>query len=145
MMNGVGVMNSNEKASDNSLYIGYDEKTLDEKLATAKTIDEGSIKRQRDIEEIVSKRTGIDIDVVHLIFNESWQVIFDVASQGDSIKLHGIGQFYLSKRASRMGRNPNSGVEHIVEARELFSFKTSVAFARRLKPFRDAVNAKKVY
>ncbi|MBU8567723.1 HU family DNA-binding protein [Virgibacillus pantothenticus] len=52
---------------------------------------------------------------------------------GNEVKLHGKGSFYLSRRSSRIGRNPLTGEEFDVPEREAMVFRTSPAYAKRLR------------
>ena len=115
---------------------------MKERLETARLMNEGEVLRQKDIEEKTAALTGLDPDLVKRIFDASWSVMFREIEQGNTVKLHGWGKFYLSERSARMGRNPVSGVEYEVDSREVLSFQTSKAYARKLKKYRDFVNAK---
>lgn len=88
---------------------------------------------QNDIESIASKRTGVHKDTVKTVFNAVWEAICEELEKGREVKLHGKGSFYLSKRSSRTGRNPLTGEEYDVPAREAMAFRTSPAYAKRLR------------
>lgn len=95
--------------------------------------DQEHVRNQNYIEEIASKRTGVHKDTVKTVFNAVWDSICEELENGYEVKLHGKGSFYLSKRSSRMGRNPLTGEEYNVPEREAMAFRTSPAFARRLR------------
>jgi len=57
------------------------------------------------------------------------EVINDSISKGENVALDGLGQFKLSDRAGRTGRNPATGEPIEVAATRVVSFKS----ARRLK------------
>ena len=46
--------------------------------------------------------------------------------KGDSVTLVGFGTFSVSKRKARMGRNPQTGQEILLEARKVLTFKPSL-------------------
>lgn len=98
--------------------------------------DQENVRNQNYIEEIASKRTGVHKDTVKTVFNAVWDSICEELENGYEVKLHGKGSFYLSKRSSRMGRNPLTGEEYDVPEREAMAFRTSPAFARRLREHR---------
>ncbi|MGX1195841.1 HU family DNA-binding protein [Metabacillus sp. SLBN-84] len=91
------------------------------------------VRNQNYIEAIASKRTGVHKDTVKIVFDAAWDAICEVLENGDEVKLHGKGSFYLSKRSSRVGRNPLTGEEYDVPEREAMAFRTSPAYARRLR------------
>ncbi|MEC5422562.1 HU family DNA-binding protein [Virgibacillus sp. C22-A2] len=49
------------------------------------------------------------------------------------------GLFYLSRRSSRIGRNPVTGEEFDVPEREAMAFRTSPAYAKRLRERRKVI------
>lgn len=95
------------------------------------------IRRQQDIEQLTSELTGVDKDVVKTVIDGAWDVITNEIEHGNTIKLHGKGKFYLSKRSSRMGRNPLTGEQHKVPAREVMVFQVSPAYAKKLREVRE--------
>ncbi|MEC8845548.1 MAG: integration host factor subunit beta [Pseudomonadota bacterium] len=74
---------------------------------------------QRDVERIVST-----------IFNE----ISAALESGDRVELRGFGAFSVTKRDSRVGRNPRTGAAVQVESKYVPFFKTG-------KQLRDRLNA----
>lgn len=77
---------------------------------------------------------------VKLVLDTAWDTIYDALVEGYTVKLHGKGQFYLSKRSARIGRNPHTGEEHHIPEREIMAFKVSHAVAKRLRKMREKVN-----
>jgi len=97
---------------------------------------EPTARNQEYIEKRVSEETHIDEKVVKRVFDAGWQAICRELEEGNSVKLHGKGTFYLSKRSGRMGRNPETGEEHPIPPREAMAFRTSPAYAKRLRSIR---------
>lgn len=95
--------------------------------------DQENVRKQNYIEEVAAKRTGVHKDTVKTVFNAVWETICEELENGYEVKLHGKGSFYLSKRSSRIGRNPLTGEEYDVPEREAMAFRTSPAFAKRLR------------
>ncbi|MBS4189948.1 HU family DNA-binding protein [Bacillus sp. FJAT-49705] len=106
------------------------------------TLDDcaGNVRNQNDIEIMASKATGVHKDTVKTVFNAMWDAICEELENGNEVKLHGKGSFYLSKRSSRIGRNPLTGEEFDVPEREAMAFQTSPAYARRLRRSRKALS-----
>lgn len=95
--------------------------------------DNEIVRNQNYIEDITAKRTGVHKDTVKTVFNGIWESICEELEEGNEVKLHGKGSFYLSRRSPRIGRNPLTGEEYDVPEREAMAFRTSPAFARRLR------------
>lgn len=96
----------------------------------------GLVRNQEFLEAEVSETTGVEQDTVKLIFDEMWEAIRRQLEDGNAVKLHGKGRFYLSHRSSRMGRNPQTKKEYRVPAREAMAFQNSQAYAKRLRDIR---------
>lgn len=101
----------------------------------------GVILKQDDIEILAAEITGIQKDTIKTAFNGMWEGICRALENGHTVKLHGKGEFYLSKRSGRIGRNPATGEEYDVPEREAMAFRTSPAYAKRLRKRRDAKKA----
>jgi integration host factor subunit alpha len=58
--------------------------------------------------------------------------------RGETVKLAGFGTFTVRKKAQRIGRNPKTGVEVIINARRVLAFKASALMKTRInaKPTR---------
>ena len=59
------------------------------------------------------------LDFVNSFFTE----ISNSLEKGEEVKLSGFGNFFLSKKKARPGRNPKTGKEHVISARTSISFK----------------------
>ena len=60
-------------------------------------------------------------DLVDLIF----KVIKDTLSKGEKVKISGFGNFSIRDKATRMGRNPQTGESMEITARRVLTFKPS--------------------
>lgn len=100
-------------------------------------VNKGHVRNQDYIEAKAAELTGVDKLLVKDIFNACWQTICTELEHGNTVKLHGKGQFYLSRRSSRIGRNPATGEEFLVPEREAMAFQTSPAYAKRLREQRE--------
>lgn len=98
-----------------------------------------NVLNQNEIEAIAAARTGVHKDTVKTVFNAMWDSICEALENGHEVKLHGKGSFYLSKRSSRTGRNPLTGEEYDVPEREAMAFRTSPAYAKRLRERRAQI------
>lgn len=101
--------------------------------------EEEHVLNQNDIEKMANKRSGIPKDTIKTSFNAMWDAICEALEHGYEVKLHAKGSFYLSRRSPRIGRNPLTGEEHEVPEREAMAFRTSPAYARRLRKRRKEI------
>ena len=62
-------------------------------------------------------------DLVDLLFS----ILRGRMAQGETIKIFGLGNFFVRDRASRIGRNPKTGSPMAIEARRVPVFKVSKA------------------
>lgn len=78
-----------------------------------------------DIVERVYKEAGFSkkeaADLVDIIF----KVIKDTLSRGEKVKISGFGNFSIRDKATRMGRNPQTGEAMPISARRVLTFKPS--------------------
>jgi DNA-binding protein HU-beta len=64
------------------------------------------------------------------------ETVIKTVSKGDNVQLVGFGTFKSGKRAARIGRNPQTGVEINIPAVKTVKFASG-------KAFKDAVNKRK--
>ena len=78
-----------------------------------------------DIVERVYKEAGFSkkeaADLVDLVF----KVIKDTLSKGEKVKISGFGNFSIRDKATRVGRNPQTGAAMDISARRVLTFKPS--------------------
>lgn len=78
-----------------------------------------------DIVERVYKEAGFSkkeaSDIVDMIFT----VIKDTLSKGEKVKISGFGNFSIRDKATRVGRNPQTGDAMNISARRVLTFKPS--------------------
>lgn len=96
----------------------------------------GVERKQNYIMDMAAEASGIHPDTIKTAFDTCWAVIQHELEEGNWVKMHGKGTFYLSKRGSRMGRNPATGEEFAVPEREAMAFQTSPAYGKHLREVR---------
>ena len=78
-----------------------------------------------DLVENVYLRTGFSkkesADIVETVFDLMKTTLED----GEKIKIAGFGNFLVKEKASRRGRNPQTGDEITISARRILTFKPS--------------------
>lgn len=61
------------------------------------------------------------------------EVTGDVLKKGDKLTLIGFGTFSISKRSARVGRNPRTGAELKIAAKNVAKFKPGAELARKVE------------
>lgn len=78
-----------------------------------------------DIVERIYKEAGFSkkeaADLVDLVF----KVIKDTLAKGEKVKISGFGNFSIRDKATRVGRNPQTGEAMNISARRVLTFKPS--------------------
>ncbi|MDD0852289.1 integration host factor subunit alpha [Halobacteriovorax sp. GB3] len=78
-----------------------------------------------DIVERVYKEAGFSkkeaSDLVDLVF----KIIKDTLARGEKVKISGFGNFSIRDKATRVGRNPQTGDAMEISARRVLTFKPS--------------------
>lgn len=78
-----------------------------------------------DIVERVYKEAGFSkkeaADLVDLVF----KVIKETLARGEKVKISGFGNFSIRDKATRVGRNPQTGEAMEISARRVLTFKPS--------------------
>ncbi|WP_145142352.1 HU family DNA-binding protein [Paenibacillus sp. Y412MC10] len=126
--------NKNKNVHDDN--IEEVEENDDSQKSNAKKFGVGVERKQNYIIKVAAEESGIHPDTVKTAFDTCWAVIQHELEIGNWVKLHGKGTFYLSKRKSRIGRNPATGEEHEVPEREAMAFQTSSAYGKLLREIR---------
>lgn len=79
-----------------------------------------------DITDRVYKEAGFSkkeaADVVELVF----KIIKETLAKGEKVKISGFGNFSIRDKASRVGRNPQTGESMDISARRVLTFKPSL-------------------
>ena len=78
-----------------------------------------------DIVERVYKEAGFSkkeaADMIDLVF----KIIKDTLARGEKVKISGFGNFSIRDKATRVGRNPQTGEAMPISARRVLTFKPS--------------------
>jgi integration host factor subunit alpha len=78
-----------------------------------------------DIVERVYKEAGFSkkeaADMIDLVF----KIIKDTLDKGEKVKISGFGNFSIRDKATRVGRNPQTGDAMPISARRVLTFKPS--------------------
>ena len=78
-----------------------------------------------DLYDAVHRKVGLSrgdsADLMESVLKE----ISDCIVRGETVKLAGFGTFTVRKKSQRLGRNPRTGVDVIIEPRRVVVFKAS--------------------
>lgn len=76
-----------------------------------------------DLASDISKGTGLSLtdssEIVDLFFN----ILSDGIASSKEVKIMGLGTFTVKHKNERIGRNPKTGKEAVIEARNVISFR----------------------
>ena len=86
-----------------------------------------------ELVEAVAKNAGLTKADAARALDATLAAITKALKSGDKVPLVGFGTFAVSKRAARVGRNPQTGAEVKIAARNAVSFKAGAAL-------KDAIN-----
>ena len=84
--------------------------------------------------EAVAARSGLGKAEAGNAVESVFEIIGNQLRQGDSVSVVGFGQFSVSNRAARTGRNPRTGEEISIAASRAPKFKAG-------KQLKDTVNS----
>jgi len=78
---------------------------------------------KKDLVESMSSKTGFTKKDSEAALNAIIESVTEALSKGDKVTLIGFGTFNVSKREARMGRNPQTGKEIKIPAKNAVKFK----------------------
>ena len=93
---------------------------------------------KQDLVEIVMNNSDFNraydnrADVIKFV-EDFFEVIIQGLESGDSVKIPSFGKFILRDKKSRMGRNPKTKEQYLIDARRVVSFRASSIFKTALK------------
>jgi DNA-binding protein HU-beta len=83
----------------------------------------GFIMNKGDLITQIANDAGLTKAASEKAVNSFLQAIGSALKKGDSVALVGFGSFSVSKRAARKGRNPQTGAEIQIPAKNVIKFK----------------------
>ena len=84
------------------------------------------MKKVELVEAVAAKANLTKADALRAI-DATVEVLTDALAKGDRIPLAGFGTFAVSRREARTGRNPQTGAEVKIAARNAVTFKSAAA------------------
>ena len=86
----------------------------------------GKTVTRTELSEAIYRKVGLSrAESARLVEEVLWE-ISDTLAAGEDVKLSGFGNFIVSSKGERVGRNPKTGVEVPIEQRRVIVFKPSL-------------------
>ena len=82
---------------------------------------------KKELVQTIAKEADVTIDNADKCLDSLTKAITQSLAKNDNVTLIGFGTFKVSKRAARTGRNPQTGAELKIPARNAPSFKAGAA------------------
>ncbi|MBN9564823.1 MAG: HU family DNA-binding protein [Alphaproteobacteria bacterium] len=77
------------------------------------------------IVKIASDKTGLSKHLSSQMFETMLDMIISELCDEQSVKLSTFGSFIVRRKKQRMGRNPKTGIDAVINARKVISFRPS--------------------
>ena len=78
-----------------------------------------------DIADTINEEFGFSRKECLDIANDIFEIIIDGLNSDNIVKIHNFGTFKLKRKKSRLGRNPKTKKEVIIQDRNVITFKAS--------------------
>ena len=85
-----------------------------------------------DLAELIYSEVGISKTEASEIVDQFFEEIINDLVDGNSVKLTSFGTFSVRHKKERIGRNPKTKEEAIIDARRVISFKASKVLKKRI-------------
>ena len=88
---------------------------------------------RNDIIEAISDNVGLSLSDSSNIIEEIFEFILLELEQGEDVKISSFGTFSVRHKNLRIGRNPKTGVEVPIKARNVVTFSSSNVLKSKFK------------
>ena len=88
---------------------------------------------RNDIIEAISDNVGLSLSESSNIIEEIFEFILLELEQGKDVKISSFGTFSVRHKNSRIGRNPKTGIEVPIKARNVVTFSSSNVLKSKFK------------
>ena len=88
---------------------------------------------RNDIIEAISDNIGLSLTDSSNIIEKIFEFILLELEQGKDVKISSFGTFSVRHKNSRIGRNPKTGVEVPIKARNVVTFSSSNVLKSKFK------------
>ncbi len=80
---------------------------------------------RNDIIEAISENVGLSLSDSSVIIEEIFELIINELEKGNEVKVSSFGTFSVRHKKQRIGRNPKTGIEAPINARNVVTFSSS--------------------
>ena len=88
---------------------------------------------RNDIIEAISDSVGLSLSESSIIIEEIFELILNGLENGEDVKISSFGTFSVRHKKIRIGRNPKTGVEVPIKARNVVTFSSSNVLKSKFK------------
>ena len=88
---------------------------------------------RNDIIEAISQNVGLSLSASSNVIEEIFELILSGLENGEDVKISSFGTFSVRHKNLRIGRNPKTGVEVPIKARNVVTFNTSNILKSKFK------------
>ena len=88
---------------------------------------------RNDIIESISDNVGLSLSDSSMIIEEIFDLIMSVLEHGKDVKISSFGTFSVRHKKKRIGRNPKTGLEAPINARNVVTFSSSNILKSKFK------------
>ena len=88
---------------------------------------------KKELVERVAKKVGLTKRTAEIAVNAVFGNIREAMIKGDKVVVTGFGTFKVRKRASRVGRNPQTGSQMTISGHKLPGFTAGKTLRRQIK------------
>jgi integration host factor subunit alpha len=87
-----------------------------------------------DLVEMIRDETGIAKKECITIVDDLFEIIKEELAKGNPVNISGFGKWSVKAKKERRGRNPQSGEDIIIDARNVVTFKPSNVLRDKFTP-----------
>ena len=88
---------------------------------------------RNDIIEAISDNVGLSLSESSNVIEEIFELILSELEKGEDVKISSFGTFSVRHKRLRVGRNPKTGVEVPIKARNVVTFNSSNILKSKFK------------
>lgn len=87
--------------------------------------------------KVLAQKVNLPQDKTKELLNSTLEAITEVVKSGEKLLFSNFGTFYISERASRKGRNPQTGKTISIPAYKLPVFRAGSIFKKAINPVQE--------
>ena len=88
---------------------------------------------RNDLMDAISEGVGLPLNEASDIIENIFDYILKDLENGEDVKISSFGTFSVKHKKSRIGRNPKTGIEVSIKARNVVSFYSSNVLKSKFK------------